>query len=243
MITIYLITNIKNNKVYVGQTSQTIQKRFNKHKSAARCKITGGCFLLNKAINKHGEDNFIITQIITVDNFEIANELETFFIKLYGGIGKNGYNICAEGTTHLHTEQTKRKLSIIKTGTHHTDEAKERISKATKGENNPFFGRKHSEEAKTKISISRENYTGINHPWFGQEHSEESKKLMSDSHKNSGRYIGEKNPAAKLNVENVIQIRKLLETGLSRVIIARIFNVSKSTIDHIKTGRIWSSVK
>ena len=39
-------------------------------------------------------------------------------------------------------------------------ESKKKISMATKGENNPMFGNKHSEETKKKISIAN---TGNKH--------------------------------------------------------------------------------
>lgn len=39
---------------------------------------------------------------------------------------------------------------------------------------------------------------------------------------------------------DIIEIRRLIMEGLSNAEIARRFNVSRSTISHIKTGRNWS---
>jgi phosphatidate phosphatase PAH1 len=50
------------------------------------------------------------------------------------------------------------------------------------GENNPMFGRKHSEESKRKNSEST-NVIGENNPMFGRKHSEESKRKNSESQK------------------------------------------------------------
>ena len=55
MTNIYLITNLINNKKYVGKTVQALQQRFNMHCVEGSNK---NCFLHN-AIKKYGTDNFI----------------------------------------------------------------------------------------------------------------------------------------------------------------------------------------
>lgn len=57
---IYKITNKINNKVYIGQTSKTIEERFQRHLSLARQKVNR---YLYDAINYYGKDNFEISQI------------------------------------------------------------------------------------------------------------------------------------------------------------------------------------
>lgn len=52
---------------------------------------------------------------------------------------------------HLHTEETKQKLSELKTGVTLSEEHKKAISEGVTGEKNGMFGRKHSEETKQKI--------------------------------------------------------------------------------------------
>ena len=53
---------------------------------------------------------------------------------------------------------------------------------------------------------------------------------------------GEKNGRAKLRSENIPVIRKLLNDGLSQYKIAKIFNVSRSTIMNIKNRGQWKHV-
>ena len=53
---------------------------------------------------------------------------------------------------------------------------------------------------------------------------------------------GEKNGMAKLRSENIPVIRKLLNDGLSQYKIAKIFNVSRSTIMNIKNRGQWKHV-
>ena len=62
---IYKVTNNINNKVYIGQTSTSIEKRWTQHKSAARTAKNNKIIFYN-AINKYGEDNFTIDVIYEV---------------------------------------------------------------------------------------------------------------------------------------------------------------------------------
>jgi hypothetical protein len=62
----------------------------------------------------------------------------------------------------IHSEETRKKLREKRVGKKpalgmkHTDEAKKKISDKTKGENNPFYGKTHNENTKSKLS-SRHN--------------------------------------------------------------------------------------
>lgn len=51
------------------------------------------------------------------------------------------------------------------------------------GKNNPWYGKKLSEEHKRKISKNHADMRGENSPWYGKHHSEESKIKSSKSHK------------------------------------------------------------
>ena len=48
------------------------------------------------------------------------------------------------------------------------------------GENNPLYGKHHSDETRKKLS---ELTKGENHPMYGKHRSEETRKKMSESHK------------------------------------------------------------
>ena len=50
---IYSIINLKNGKIYIGQTTQGYRKRFKQHQQK-----TSGCPLLKKAMFKYGKDAF-----------------------------------------------------------------------------------------------------------------------------------------------------------------------------------------
>lgn len=89
------------------------------------------------------------------------------------------------------------------TGRKRTDEFKEALSKKVSGENNPFYGKKHSEETKKILSESNkgsyvkkhgeykaslikaklsEAQSGTKNSFYGKSHSFESKKLISENH-------------------------------------------------------------
>lgn len=60
------------------------------------------------------------------------------------------------------------------------------------GEKAPMYGKKHTEETKTKIKIAT---TGKNNHMYGKKHTEESKYKISN--KNKGKFKGKNNPSAR----------------------------------------------
>jgi len=67
------------------------------------------------------------------------------------------------------------------TGKKHSEKTRVKQSTASKGENNPFYGKKHTPDTLIKMS-------GENNPMYGRKHSEESRA------KNSAALSGENNP-------------------------------------------------
>lgn len=135
---IYKITNKANGKVYIGQTCRTLEERMSEHRRHHKTAI-------DKAMQKYGYDGFLIETIDTAQSIEELNEKEIKWIAHYNCIVPNGYNQCIGGENTM--------------GYHHKEESKRKMAKAKSvvfaGEGNPFFGRKHSEESKLKMSIQR----------------------------------------------------------------------------------------
>lgn len=87
---IYKITNIQNNKIYIGKTKYSIYNRFESHIRAA-FKSNRKYYFYN-AIRKYGKDNFKIDLIEECDN-SILSEREKYWISFYNSIDKSiGYN-------------------------------------------------------------------------------------------------------------------------------------------------------
>ncbi len=86
---IYKITNIQNNKTYIGQTIRPIEQRFHRHLNDALNGILDTHFA--RAIRKYGKDSFIIEQIDIAANQDELNKKEQYWIRYYNSI-ENGYN-------------------------------------------------------------------------------------------------------------------------------------------------------
>jgi NUMOD3 motif/GIY-YIG catalytic domain len=81
----------------------------------------------------------------------------------------------------------KTSLSLIDRFKAHVWDSKKR---------NPFYGKKHTDESKRKMSDTKKvMYRGANNPFWGKTHSEATRQRMSLSHKlnssgvNNSRYI------------------------------------------------------
>lgn len=83
---IYKITNIKNNKSYIGQSINP-QKRFKRHKVLCKSKPT---YPLYKEMNEFGIENF---KLEIIGWYEHYNEMEQYYIKKYNTKVPNGYNV------------------------------------------------------------------------------------------------------------------------------------------------------
>ena len=112
---IYKITNTLNDKVYIGQTIKTVQKRFTQHKNNSN-KEYFSQIVLYKAFNKYGIENFVCEEIEEVPNDKL-DEREKYWIEYYDSYF-NGYNSTLGGrTTQLYnwdTDDIIEKYMILK---------------------------------------------------------------------------------------------------------------------------------
>jgi len=176
---IYLITNKINGKRYVGQTIVFVSARWYSHKySALKGKYE---WPLHRAIRKYGKDNFEIKVLSRCISTKELDHRETYYIKILNTLSPNGYNAQTGGhSNHTVSEETKYKQS-----------------EATKGENNPRFGKKNSPEHRANISKSKRGRPGHSmseegkrkiskantgkRPALGYRHTEDAKKQISKS--------------------------------------------------------------
>ena len=112
---IYKIINTLNDKVYIGQTIKTVQKRFTQHKNNSN-KEYFSQIVLYKAFNKYGIENFICEEIEEVPNDKL-DEREKYWIEYYDSYF-NGYNSTLGGrATQLYnwdTDDIIEKYMILK---------------------------------------------------------------------------------------------------------------------------------
>lgn len=91
---IYLISNDINSKLYVGQTIQTLNKRFNGHCCYSKSDRSVNMYI-KRAIHKYGRDKFHIT-LIEECPINLLNEREKYWITFYDSYNK-GYNLTKGG--------------------------------------------------------------------------------------------------------------------------------------------------
>lgn len=179
---IYKITNLINGKQYIGQTSKLyINNRWCEHKNNAR---NGKSSYLYNAIRKYGEENFefkIILKNIPIDKL---NFYEQLWIKKFNTKTPNGYNLTdgGEGTRGFVPWDKGIKRSekdVAKMKAYFTSEVREKMSKKVSGANNPMYGR--CGEANPSYGLSR---YGDDNPFYGKHHSEKTKKMLSEAQNN-----------------------------------------------------------
>jgi group I intron endonuclease len=109
IIYIYLITNLVDKKVYVGQTRDP-KMRWSQHK---RCSRSNGIkYYLHRAMAKHTEDKFSFEIIEECATQELADMAEIKWIKHHNSRDKKfGYNIREGGSGGAHSEETKQLIS------------------------------------------------------------------------------------------------------------------------------------
>ena len=103
---IYKITNLINNKIYIGQTSISIEERWYHHSRS-----DSGCTCIRNAIQKYGVDNFKIEWVASSISSTYITELEQYFMDFYNSTVPNGYNIQPAGKPVIFSEDVTIRMS------------------------------------------------------------------------------------------------------------------------------------
>lgn len=141
------------------------------------------CPHFNNAIKKYGWNN--IEHEVLFDNLDETNakRIEMICIGLYkSNDPQYGYNISAGGDGVTGVRRYGEENAFY--GKHHTEEAKRKMSEMKKdyvGEKNHMYGKTHSDETKLKISNFRKDYYK-NNPKPITPMTEERKKQIGKEH-------------------------------------------------------------
>lgn len=131
---IYKVTCLINNKIYIGKTLYSLNKRKNDHISCSAKNDT----YFHKAISKYNPNNFS-WEIIEENDKEKLPKREQYWIKKFNSFGE-GYNLTYGGDGNL--------------GWIPSEETKIKMREANSGENSPWYNKKHTPEQIDKIKNS-----------------------------------------------------------------------------------------
>lgn len=138
---VYIHQNKINGKRYIGITNNTPKRWYGNGKKYENCPV------FNLAIKKYGWDNFHHVVIVSGLSLEEANLLEQFYIKEYRTCEKRfGYNVQPGG--HFVPSMS---------GKHHTEETRQKMSKAQKGRKIPEEQKKRHSEYMTGLLVGSRN--------------------------------------------------------------------------------------
>lgn len=229
---IYKITNLINEKVYIGQThcdrgfygryehsgNSDIERVYKYHKGL-KDKVKNYNKHLLYSIEKYGFENFNVEKEFDVAySQEELDELEIKYIAQFDSF-KNGYNNNAGGGGN------RGRFGELNSfyGKHHTKETKEYFR-------NLNTGKHPNEETRKKMSDNSSRY------WLGKHHTEETKEKLRQSH--LGKYDGENNPMyGKSWKEGKTQ--KEIDTILEKKQKAQ----PKTKVICITTGKVFNSIR
>ena len=105
---IYKITNLINNKIYIGLTTRTVEMRWKEH--------VRGTQYIDNAIKEFGKENFIIETIEECED-DVADDREIYWIQYYDSY-HNGYNYTLGGRDNklIMTDKVQEVLDLWNQG-------------------------------------------------------------------------------------------------------------------------------
>lgn len=174
-----------------------------------------------------------------------------------------GSKLAANNIGRKHTIEARKNMKEVKKNLPPpSEETRRKISEATSGDKNHFYGKSHSKETKEILSNLASKKIGEKNPFYGKHHSEETRSAISESKK--GLYDGEKNPffgkkhspeaiekikiakknkgiknGKKCNISIARLIRADYALGVSRKDLSQKYNISKTQISEIVTNKSW----
>lgn len=210
-----------NRKQYVGQTKDTLFRRFSGHLSAAK---KGSTAIIHNAIRKYGKDAFEIELLQECHSFEELDEAERKWIAKLNTVAPNGYNIEVGGYRSRGSMSEETRAKLREAAKHRSPEWYAKICHAARNRSDEWK-RKLSDIAKHRTPTARQ-LTNL----------EAGRRAGVWRHSQ----VGEDNGNSVLNWEKVSKIREMYATGdYSQEQLGLLFGVKQITISVIVRHKRW----
>ena len=206
---IYKISNIINNKLYIGRTKNPAY-RFRQYLSISL--NTGKSLRVQKIhliINEFGHENFKFEVFEECDNCRLSCARESFWINFYHS-DEDGYGYNKNNSLEFHNS----KCSI---------------------ENKKIINKHLSNEARKKMS---ENFLGCKNPFYGKNHSDETKKIIGKSSRKRMLGENNPHAKLTIEIVVKIR-QDWLTGIYTKVQLSKKYNVTAATIGNIISGKTW----
>jgi group I intron endonuclease len=143
---IYQITNLKNNRFYIGQ---------HRHDGEfLDSNYYGSGTAIVRAIKKHGIQNFKREVLVECTSEAALNFMESVYVGPELINDKKCYNLKTGGMGGNHSEETKAKIRATLKGRIRPEETKAKMSASLRGKKAWNKGKTNSDETKAKISAT-----------------------------------------------------------------------------------------
>lgn len=222
---IYMARNKTNGKVYIGQTSISLAGRKSDHRRKAFKYGSRAAF--HTAIREFGFDCFEWEILESLSSDEQANVCEQGWIEKYKSTDPHyGYNNTNGGTESFQfTKDVLHKIGEAGKGRKPSEAQRRAASIRMRGAGNPFFGKHHTEEAKTK---NRAAHLG---------------KKLTPEHIAKCIHRGSSNHRSRINEHTAREIKIALRDGQADKAIRETFEINKDILQGIKKGKSWAWVE
>jgi len=217
---IYKVTNIINNKSYIGQTQFSLEQRKRSHIIEGR----NDNLYFHNALKKYGDEKFNWSVIESCENKEELDEMEFHYIKQYNTISPNGYNLTYGGEGSHGRKLSNETIEKIRKSLKGKKRSKESIEKQSKAQLGRIPWNKGlskesnislmviSEKTKSNhnsgkikcylsnrkgVKLTEEHKQKIRLNQIGENNSFYGKKHDQEIIKNTMSHFGEDNPASK----------------------------------------------
>ena len=205
---IYKITNLKNGKFYIGSTLN-FENRKKSHLNSLKNKNHHNIYL-SRAFEKYGEESFVFSyKEIEVEDKKHLQLLEERYINFCWNSGKL-YNVSKMGSGgdlisyHPNHDEIVKKTSDTnrKRYAKMTEEERKILSERVKGEKNPNYGNRWSDEQRKRASLMQKkkmkegtcSILKLHGKTFEELYGEEKAREMKDKlSKHASSRTGEKN--------------------------------------------------